>query len=276
MSVSTALLRSALALHPKRERAAAVADFLSWAKDRFGARRALQLLAGSKAHIAANGHRTRVARVPLPAEFGPHDVRLRIDTSDPTVYEQIFLEQEYRLDDVDPEFILDAGAHVGMTSMYFALRYPRAKIVAVEPDRDNWTLARENTAVFKNVTVLRGALWNREAHLGIGNPDASSWGFRMVEDLVAQYANRADCGLSIPGFTVSSLLEHFRAARIGIFKMDIEGSEVEVLPTVPMDRVDVLACETHDRYKPGCTEALRAATPGWREELRKDTHILRR
>jgi hypothetical protein len=69
-------------------------------------------------------------------------------------------------------------------------------------------------------------------------------------------------------------MQRIGVERIDILKMDIEGSEVEVLPTVPMDKVGALLCETHDRFKPGCVQAVRSATPHWAETMRGHTHIL--
>ncbi len=260
---------SALASIAKAFMPQQTSDFLSWARERFGISQAMQCLASR-----TNVRGFQVVEVPLNAAPG-RTVKLRLGTTDNTVYDQIFDEQEYAIDCANPRFIIDAGAHIGLTSVYFATKYPNAIIVAIEPDLANWTMARANTAQFPNVTVIRGALWNREAHLAIANPDASSGGFRVVEDMVGRHASADDNGLSLPGFTVPDLLRHFGQSRIDILKMDIEGSEVEVLPTVDMNVVGILACETHDRFKPGCTDMLKAATPGWSWLTRGDTHILR-
>jgi FkbM family methyltransferase len=259
-----------------RSAATSTFEFLGWNARRFGALKALGIWARAR---RLNGIEGRVAEVPLPDGTG--SVLLRIGTTDNAVYDQVFCEQEYKFNvDSEPRFILDAGAHIGLAALFFARRFPNARIVSIEPDRSNWQLARKNTAKFPNVTILRGALWNREAHLAIANPDDSPWGFRVMEDLAAEHASEADCGLSLPGFTIEGLREHFGAQRIDVFKMDIEGSEIEVLPTVDMTKVGLLACETHDNVRPGCSDALRAVTPGWRKETAGEwssgiTHILR-
>jgi FkbM family methyltransferase len=263
-----------LSIGSTKEHAKASYGFLYWARHRFGQLRGLWIWLTAR-HIEGIG---TVARVPLEDTH----VLLRIASTDNAVYDQVFLEQEYRFNaDGLTTFILDAGAHIGLASLYFARRYPLARIIAIEPDRANWRLARLNTEGC-NVTVLRGALWNREAHLAIANPDGSPWGYRVVEDLTGTYASKDDCGLSLPGFTIEGLRTHYKAERIDIFKMDIEGSEVEVLPTVDMSRVGVLACETHDNVRPGCSSTLREVAAGWRRDNDGPawdsgvTHVLRR
>jgi FkbM family methyltransferase len=249
-------------------------DFLSWTRERFGNGAGLRLwLSGSK----IEGIAERVVRVPLPTQYGDRSVSLRIGTTDIEVYRQVFDAQEYAFEVAPaPEFVIDAGGHLGMTSMYFAMKWPNAQIVTIEPDRCNWTLARRNLAPYKNVTLIRGALWPRDAHLGIGNPDASPWGYRMVEDLGATFAGAPDNGLSVPGFTFERLLRHFGRERADVFKLDIEGSEVDVLPTVDMSRVGIFACEVHDHKQPGCMDAMLKASPGWNEHVHGTTHIRRR
>ena len=51
--------------------------------------------------------------------------------------------------------------------MLFALAYPDAKIIALEPDMHNFRLALMNTARFPNVHVVHAGLWSKTAHIGM-------------------------------------------------------------------------------------------------------------
>ena len=64
---------------------------------------------------------------------------------------------------------------------------------------------------------------------------------------------------------VADILSDFKASRIDVLKIEIEGSEFEVLNhSAPwIDSVQTLIIELHDRFRPGCTEALEAAIGGY-------------
>ena len=52
------------------------------------------------------------------------------------VFKAIFIRRNYRFPvDINPKLIIDGGAYVGYSSIYFSLKYPQAKIIAVEPKR---------------------------------------------------------------------------------------------------------------------------------------------
>ena len=82
-----------------------------------------------------------------------HPISMRAGTSDMWVFDQIFLYKEMETD-FGPEmaFIIDAGANIGLTSAYLANRFPNAKIVALEVDRENFELPR---GVFVGIYSLR-------------------------------------------------------------------------------------------------------------------------
>jgi len=189
----------------------------------------------------------------------PHPILLRAGTTDVRVARELLLQRplDIRLD-TDPRLIIDAGANIGMASVYLANRYPRARILALEVEEANFELLRENVQLLPNVAPLRRGLWSGRGHVRILNPRGASWGFRVAA------AGPDDPG-AIECVDVGSLLEEFSASHIDLLKIDIEGSELAVLSSPDLswlDRVGVLALELHDRLRPGCTEALERALAG--------------
>jgi hypothetical protein len=70
----------------------------------------------------------RVRGVDLP-------IRLRRRTSDFDVFRQIFLCRQYALRPKEPvEYIVAAGANIGLASVYLLRRFPLARVIAIEPD----------------------------------------------------------------------------------------------------------------------------------------------
>lgn len=61
---------------------------------------------------------------------------------------EVFLEEAYRLPPwFRPRAIIDLGANIGLTSLWYADRYPVAHVVAVEPVPENAALLRSNLSV---------------------------------------------------------------------------------------------------------------------------------
>jgi FkbM family methyltransferase len=176
-------------------------------------------------------------------------VHLRPGTSDQDVYDQIFRDGEYASIGGDPRFIIDAGGHIGLATVFLAQRFPGATIAVVEPDPTNLAVLQRNVAGLRNVHVHAGGLWSRKTRLDITNPTADSWAFRLAE------------GSGVEAFTVDEIMRHYGAETVDLLKMDIEGAEVEVLTNAAswIDRVEVLLVELHDRLRPGCRAALDSA-----------------
>src|SRR5262249_45258471 len=64
------------------------------------------------------------------------EITLRGATTDVSCFEKVFIWSEYSLpfDHSPPLVIVDAGANVGMATLYFANRYPTARILAMNPN----------------------------------------------------------------------------------------------------------------------------------------------
>jgi FkbM family methyltransferase len=155
--------------------------------------------------------------------------------------------------DKPPEFIIDAGANVGYSSLVFAKHYPMATIVGVEPDRANCEMFRKNCAGYSNIQLLEGAVWPHSTTVTIANPEADSLSFQVREG-----APGAETNL-VRAYTISEIIDANGADRVDLLKLDIEGAEVALF-TEGVDkwlaRVDVILVELHDRFVPGCRAAL--------------------
>ena len=219
--------------------------FLSWYQHRFGFAAAIVAYLGMR--------RSGIGRAPNPLVGG--GVFLRPGTTDQDVYDEIFISREYDIDLGDPKFIVDAGAHIGLSSVFFASRYPEATVIALEPEPSNFAMLLKNTKDFPNIKPLQAGLWSKKTHLRIEDSNVPTWSFRVIESA---------SGEGIPAVGITDILTDFRPARIDVLKIDIEGSEFEVLNhSAPwIDHVLTLIIELHDRFRPGCTDALDRATSG--------------
>jgi FkbM family methyltransferase len=137
-----------------------------------------------------------------------------------SAYEEIFVDEDYRFvaDRPDP-VILDCGANVGLSVLYFKRLYPDARITAFEPDPHLFALLSRNVeaARLQNVSLEAKAVWTQ----------AGSLEFWMHGGLSGRLAGGAS-GEGIVKVDTIRLRDRLDGP-IDLLKMDIEGAEVDVL-----------------------------------------------
>jgi len=179
---------------------------------------------------------------------------VRLGTSDAEAYREVFLNNEYEFPTAfDPRNIVDVGANCGMTSIFYANRYPGARIWALEPETSNYQALVHNTRGYANVIPMRAALWKTDGQVETFSkwPRLSGWdkwGFRVRE------------GVGCPALTLTTLMQQVGIETVDILKIDVEAGEKEIFDTCDwMSKVKLLAIELHDRDTPGCSEAVDSA-----------------
>lgn len=127
--------------------------------------------------------------------------------------------------------IIDAGAHIGVASLYFKWLYPEAKILAFEPNPILANLYREN------LTNNHLVNWQLE-EVALGKHqgqqpfyyDGTSWQWYSVGSLKKGAWNGKQLAQQMTMVTVKRLCDYCSVLpRIDLLKMDIEGSEFAVL-----------------------------------------------
>jgi FkbM family methyltransferase len=198
-------------------------------------------------------------------------LRLRLGSTDIYVFNSIYHKQEYGWDFTEPpEVIVDAGAYTGLSTAFFAMRYPDAQIIAIEPDPGNYDLLIKNTAGFGNVRTIRAALWGESGSVNLTDPGAGSWGLRLAANVCNNPAS------PIQAITVNDIMQEYHIDRIDLLKLDIEGSEKEVFANSDswIENIEAICIELHDRFKVGCSRAFFKAVDEFPIELWHSEDIL--
>jgi FkbM family methyltransferase len=184
------------------------------------------------------------------------NIVLRRGTSDIWCLENVFLDQEYKTPfQVDPKVIIDAGANIGMVTLFFSQKYPQATIIAIEPEASNFAILRKNCAGLPNVTLINAALWPTEQALVIQDSAADKWAFSVTEG-----KKLADLE-PVKAVTIPGLLRQLGVEYIDILKLDIEGAERELFNIGAeswLGAVGQIIIELHDRFISGCAFAFYA------------------
>lgn len=154
----------------------------------------------------------------------------------------INLHRVLRAGKVTP-LIIDAGAHIGASAVFFACAWEGSHVVALEPEPNNCTLLRQNTAGLQ-VDVLQAGIASTDGSALLEDPGRSSWGFRL--DL----ARKGDVRV----YGASTIVSTYCRKRLVpfIFKCDIEGSEGELFRqnTDWMNLFPLIVIELHDWMLP--------------------------
>lgn len=135
-------------------------------------------------------------------------------------YQEIIRDEIYKFKPVSSKpVIIDCGANMGVSVLYFATEYPTATIIAFEPEDDIYKILEENIASFKftNVSLQKKAVWDKETKLefftdhGMGGSVANV--FKKQQPLLVTTVRLAD----------------YLQQPIDFLKIDIEGAEYTVL-----------------------------------------------
>ncbi len=220
------------------------------------------------------GTKARLLRRPIKVRVESSCVRypicIRLKTTDVSALWHILAMSEYDCElSKRPRVIVDAGANIGLTSVFYANKYPEARIIAIEPEASNYEILKENTRPYPNVVTVRAALWKADREIDLLDPGYGNHGFQTKgqgEDSSGRVLARTQ------GMTVTSVMRLCELGYIDMLKVDIEGSEKEVFEHSSswMHNVGVIAIETHEQLRKGCEDAVRRATGDFDSEWQKD------
>lgn len=134
---------------------------------------------------------------------------------------EIFENQIYKFkSNLESPYIIDCGANIGLSIIYFKQLYPNATVVGFEPDNRIFEVLRHNVHdVFNmiDVSLINKACWNEETTLKFFN-QGTDGGRKALGDEQQDLIEVA---------TVR--LKSFLNKKMEFLKIDIEGAEVEVL-----------------------------------------------
>lgn len=182
---------------------------------------------------------------------------LRPNTSDRDVFKQIFIDNQYQYltTDITPKIIIDCGAYVGFSSIYFALKFKNAHIIAIEPDENNYSLLEKNTSFCNRIAPMQTAIWPYNTALKIIKGqyrDGKEWTTQVRECNINENKD-------IDSVSINYLLDKYSYSSIDILKIDIERAEIELFKNNYQDwilKVKQLIIELHDDE---CTQVFFSA-----------------
>lgn len=140
-------------------------------------------------------------------------------------WEEIFNREIYNFNhpNAAPR-ILDCGANIGISCLYFRRRFPQAKITAFEPDPDIFAFLKENLAGAGcgDIELVAKGVWSSDTTLKFHSEGSD--------------AGRIDTSIGCNGIKIPTVrLCDYLSESIDLLKIDIEGAETKVI-------LDIVPC----------------------------------
>jgi FkbM family methyltransferase len=162
------------------------------------------------------------------------------DYSQLHVLREVFISEEYRVDDLPPPAtILDLGSNMGASLIYFRLRYPEARIVGVEADPFLFPTLERNIAQFPGIEL---------ANVGVAAATGEATFFRNAQSWASSLKPlwEATAQITVPTRSLEDLLADFHIPELDLLKIDVEGAEWDVLSSFrQLDRIRSIVGEVH-------------------------------
>jgi FkbM family methyltransferase len=174
------------------------------------------------------------------------------------LFKEIFVGEEYHFQATSPApVIIDAGANIGMASLYFRKLYPQAKILAFEPDPMIFTVLKAN--------VERNRLDIQCVNAAVDESTGTKNFFTGAECSASGSLHSHE---SLTGATTVQCvrMSEYVGQWVDLLKLDVEGSETAVLRELAasgkLESIGQMIVEFHPhKGQPGnnlqvCTEIL--------------------
>lgn len=167
-----------------------------------------------------------------------------------SLFEEIFVANTYlvRLS-TDVPRIIDCGANIGMSILYFKMIWPAAHILAFEPDPETFGILQKNVErnSLPDVHLVNQAISGHEGEAPLYYHDDRA-GAATASLVSARGGTRSRV---VPTTRLSSFID----APVDLLKLDVEGAEFDVLRdlavTHKIDLIGRLVIEYHHNIESG-------------------------
>lgn len=145
--------------------------------------------------------------------------------------------------DNDQPYIVDCGANIGVSILYFKKIYPKSEIIAFEPDKNIFSILKKNidTMGYDSVTLVNKGLWNTEGKIQFIAEGADGGSILP--------ADNGSSGESHIAEIETTSLKPYLQRRVDFLKIDIEGAESTVIDDCQdlLQNVQRIFIEFHSR-----------------------------
>jgi FkbM family methyltransferase len=156
------------------------------------------------------------------------------EQTDLALLTEIFGFEAYQIKrNIQPKLIVDAGANKGASAIYWSKMYPEAKIHLYEPNPALIPLLRKNCELNDvNAKIFNCAISDKDGQINLSVSENHQ--FSTLTDNSE--------GIPVESKTIASL---YKDTNISILKLDVEGAEEKIIPTLKVLSIDIIIQEIH-------------------------------
>jgi FkbM family methyltransferase len=158
----------------------------------------------------------------------------------------VFIENRYSFLPVEGKTVIDIGANIADSAIYFCLK-GAARVIGLEPFPHNYEIAKKNIETNKlsaKVSLLLAGLGPNNENMSI-SPEFSS----NLDSRARHFGE----GVQIPILTLANIIDKYDVtSQDAVLKMDCEGCEYESVFSAPKEvlrNFDHIQIEYHNGYK---------------------------
>lgn len=158
---------------------------------------------------------------------------------------EVFIRKEYQ-GIKHGDVVVDIGANIGYFSL-FALNEGASKVYSIEPSEENYTNLKANLSQFGDkVTTIHRAINHDDSDVVLYINDMSS-----IHTIFGGNENVAGNSktITMPGATISSIIDSNNIAHIDFLKIDCEGAEYFLFDNISEEylknHINRIFCEVH-------------------------------
>ncbi len=179
------------------------------------------------------------------------------ERSDLTVIEEIFILEEYKIENADPKMIFDLGSNVGASVIYFKLLYPNASVYAFEPDPRAFSKLKKNTEQFSGTHLYNCAISDKDGVMDFYvNPKIS------ISSSCFQRSGNLE-KITVPAKSISTILNEEKISNVDLVKFDVEGEEFAIFEKFgDLGKIKQLIGEIHEDISGKTLEEFKGYFPG--------------
>jgi len=164
-----------------------------------------------------------------PGEYSFKNAKLEFPDAASFVftYRELFGEQIYKFQSKKKEpLIIDCGANIGLSVIYFKEQFPNSKIIAFEPERTIFSYLKKNieSLGLTGINLQNKAVWSKNEVLSFRNEGADASRIAVLHDENEGFKSFYE----VEAVKLSDYIDQ----EVDLLKLDIEGAEVKVIEEI--------------------------------------------